>query len=83
MERVVPVVFNPLGRQMLTSTVRVVSDKYLRVHNSFQNLISQMKAALHSEGKLIKNRIEGQSFDLIDSLFLVLPHYNFELELQK
>ncbi|HKG87424.1 MAG TPA: hypothetical protein VKA95_03795 [Nitrososphaeraceae archaeon] len=49
--------------------------------SSFQNLIAQMRVAQHSEGKLIKNNIEGRSFDLIDSLFLALLHYYFSLEL--
>ena len=83
MERVVPVTFNPLNRQMLTNTVRLVSDGYLRIHPSFQNLIAQMKTAQHSEGKLIKNKMQGRSFDLIDSLFLALLHYCFSLELQR
>lgn len=68
---------------MLTNAIRFVSDGFLRIHTSFQNLIAQMRAAQHSEGKLIKNNIEGRSFDLIDSLFLVLLHYYFSLELQK
>jgi hypothetical protein len=83
MERIVPVTFNPLNRQMLTNTVRFVSDGFLRTHPSFQSLIAQMRAAQHSEGKLIKNKMEGRSFDLIDSMFLALLHYNFSLELQK
>jgi hypothetical protein len=83
MERVVPVTFNPLNRQMLTNAVRFVSDGFLRIHPSFQSLIAQMRAAQHSEGKLIKNKMEGRSFDLIDSLFLALLHYYFSLELQK
>jgi hypothetical protein len=83
MERVVPVTFNPLNRQMLTNAVRFVSDGFLRIHLSLQNLITQMRTAQHSEGKLIKNKMEGKSFDLIDSLFLVLLHYYFSLELQK
>jgi hypothetical protein len=83
MERVVPVTFNPLNRQMLTNAVRIVSDGFLRIHPSFQSLIAQMRAAQHSEGKLIKNKMEGRSFDLIDSMFLALLHYYFSLELQK
>ena len=83
MERVVPVTFNPLNRQMLTNAVRIVSDGFLRIHSSFQILIAQMRAAQHSEGKLIKNKMEGRSFDLIDSMFLALLHYYFSLELQK
>ena len=42
-----------------------------------------MSAAQHSEGKLIKNNRDGRSFNLIDSLFLALLHYTFNLELQK
>ena len=83
LERVVPVTFNPLNRHMLTNAVRFVSDGFLRIHPSFQNLIAQMRSAQHSEGKLIKNKMEGRSFDLIDSLFLALLHYYFSLELQK
>jgi hypothetical protein len=82
MERIVPVTFNPLNRQMLTNAVRFVSDGFLRIHPSFQSLIAQMRAAQHSEGKLIKNQMEGRSFDLIDSMFLALLHYYFSLELQ-
>jgi hypothetical protein len=62
MEQVVPVTFNPLNRQMITNTVRFVSDGFLRIHPSFQSLVAQMRAAQHSEGKLIKNKMEGRSF---------------------
>ena len=76
--------FNPLNRKMLTNAVRIVSDGFLRIHPSFQSLIAQMRAAQHSEGKLIKNKkMEGGSFDLIDSMLLALLHYYFSLELQK
>jgi hypothetical protein len=69
---------------MLTNAVRIVSDGFLRIHPSFQSLIAQMRAAQHSEGKLIKNKkMEGGSFDLIDSMLLALLHYYFSLELQK
>jgi len=45
---------------MLTNTVRFVSDGFLWIHPSLQGLIVQMRTTQHSEGKLIKNNIEGR-----------------------
>ena len=82
-ERVVPVTFHPMNKPMIIHANQIVSDKYLRIDKRFQDLINQMKIAQHIDGKLVKNKKEGETMDLLDALLLSLLRYDFELEMQK
>jgi hypothetical protein len=80
-ERIVPVTFHPLNRAMLIHANQLVSDKFLKIDNSHQNLLNQMRIATHVNGKLVKN--EGSTMDLVDALFLTLLKFQFEIEKTK
>jgi hypothetical protein len=82
-ERIVPVPFHPLNKPMLIHANNMVSNGYLRIHESFKDLINQMKMATHFDGKLIKNKGNDLTLDLLDALFMALLRYGFELEREK
>jgi hypothetical protein len=79
-ERIVPVTFHPMNRMMMVHANQLVSDKYLKIHKTHENLINQMKIATHINGRLIKNE---QTLDLVDALFLSLLKYDFIIERTK
>jgi hypothetical protein len=81
-ERIVPVPFYPLNKPMLIHANNIVSDGYLKIHKSFQELTNQMKIAQHINGKLTKNK-DGATLDLLDALFLSLLRFDFQTERQK
>lgn len=82
-ERIVPVPFHPLNKPMLIHANNMVANGYLRIHESFKDLINQMKMAVHYDGKLIKNKSNDMTLDLLDALFMALLRFGFELEREK
>jgi hypothetical protein len=82
-ERIIPVPFHPLNKPMLIHANNMVANGYLRIHESFKDLINQMKMGQHYDGKLIKNKGNDMTLDLLDALFMALLRFGFEIEREK
>jgi hypothetical protein len=71
---VIPVAFNPEGREMLIAVYMMLGAHWLAIHPKFDKLLISLRTAKSREGQLLKS--ETAHDDVLDALRLALKYYS-------